>query len=175
MVTCSRRIAMNRVCKKCNEEKEMREFNFVKTNNQVGGIYRYTCKKCEYKDRQQRYINNIDKERAIRIKYYWKNRKEILEWQKEYGKINQVRKTNFLREWRKKNPIRNKAHKLLQNALKKGIIVKPKKCEICNKEKRIIGHHDDYMKPLVVKWICDSCHLKVHGRLSALSLTISRE
>ena len=54
--------------------------------------------------------------------------------------------------------IRYYARLCLNNALRGGIIQKPKVCEKCNKEKKLTGHHEDYMKPLEVEWLCYGCH-----------------
>jgi hypothetical protein len=38
----------------------------------------------------------------------------------------------------------------------------PEPCERCgapDAEK----HHDDYSRPLAVRWLCRSCHLALHG------------
>lgn len=38
--------------------------------------------------------------------------------------------------------------------------LKPKPCEVCSKPAQ--KHHDDYTKPLVVRWLCRECHLFLH-------------
>ncbi len=43
-------------------------------------------------------------------------------------------------------------------AVKKGLIIKPKRCEVCNLVKPLQGHHEDYSKPLEVIWLCSGCH-----------------
>jgi hypothetical protein len=43
-------------------------------------------------------------------------------------------------------------------AVQKGLIIKPKKCEVCELIKPLQGHHEDYSKPLEVIWLCQSCH-----------------
>lgn len=48
-------------------------------------------------------------------------------------------------------------------ARNKGEIV-PKPCEVCGKEKTV-GHHDDYNKPLEVRWLCYKHHAAEHARL----------
>lgn len=63
--------------------------------------------------------------------------------------------------------IRHKAHeafyKTYRKAIKDGILVRPDCCEDCDlPEKNIAGHHDDYTKPLSVRWLCRVCHGKQH-------------
>lgn len=81
------------------------------------------------------------------------------------GKRSQKRiyKKEYVRKWRSANKIKAKAHNNLANAIRKGIIVKPKKCEACMNQKRLVGHHEDYTKPLDVFWCCDQCHKFIHG------------
>ncbi len=61
---------------------------------------------------------------------------------------------------RKRRPLDNRfyARQMVHNAIKLGILVKPIYCEICGQEKRLTAHHDDYLKPLEVKWWCYECH-----------------
>jgi hypothetical protein len=44
---------------------------------------------------------------------------------------------------------------------RRGIIV-PQSCEKCGTEKAQ-KHHEDYSKPLEVRWLCKACHLLEHG------------
>lgn len=53
-----------------------------------------------------------------------------------------------------------RAHKVVGNAVKDGRLVK-KPCECCGNEKAE-AHHDDYSKPLDVRWLCRTCHKKHH-------------
>lgn len=41
--------------------------------------------------------------------------------------------------------------------------LKSQPCEKCGTHLRIEKHHDDYSKPLEVRWICRECHLKEHA------------
>lgn len=45
-------------------------------------------------------------------------------------------------------------------------LVNPEICSECgNIESRIDGHHDDYDRPLEVRWLCVKCHNKCHREL----------
>ncbi len=58
---------------------------------------------------------------------------------------------------------RKRASKALQRS---GAVPKP--CEICYIDHGTIAHHQDYAKPLVVNWLCVSCHRKVHSSVNEL-------
>lgn len=63
--------------------------------------------------------------------------------------------------------------KVAKDAVKNAILsgkLKPKPCEKCGSKKNVIAHHDDYSKPLKVRWLCESCHRLYHNNnLSELS------
>lgn len=48
------------------------------------------------------------------------------------------------------------------NAIERGLLVKPDTCEQCGKFCKTDGHHDDYAKPLAVRWLCRWCHQEWH-------------
>lgn len=57
------------------------------------------------------------------------------------------------------------AYPIYHKALRDGTLHKPTHCEQCFRReppKRIHGHHDDYRKPLDVRWLCPPCHAKAH-------------
>lgn len=39
-----------------------------------------------------------------------------------------------------------------------------KPCEQCGSERNVVRHHDDYSRPLDVRFLCRRCHAFVHGR-----------
>ena len=59
---------------------------------------------------------------------------------------------------------KQKAREVLNYAVKSGKVEKATNCEVCKEEKRLHGHHDDYSKPLEVRWVCRSCHADIHKR-----------
>ncbi len=63
-------------------------------------------------------------------------------------------------EYRHKVKIQN----FTWQAIKFGVLV-PQPCEVCSKTENIDAHHTDYSKPLDVRWLCKSCHIKHHREL----------
>jgi ribosomal protein S27AE len=51
----------------------------------------------------------------------------------------------------------------VRRALKRGDI-KRQPCEVCGTTWNIHAHHDDYEKPLDVRWLCGRHHLRNHGQ-----------
>lgn len=61
------------------------------------------------------------------------------------------------------------AHNLVEDAIERGRLVNPGTCSNCGNMGRfkdgrtaIQGHHDDYNKPLRVRWMCQKCHHEWH-------------
>lgn len=83
---------------------------------------------------------------------YSKYRKDILpkEEQNAYG-------TGFDQDERNK---RKKARSIFNHYIRDKHI-KRQPCEVCNNP-QTEAHHDDYDKPLNVRWLCFQCHRKWH-------------
>jgi len=67
-------------------------------------------------------------------------------------------------EWNKNNPEKRKVHHLVEREVKRGNIT-PAPCVKCNAIKAE-AHHKDYGLPFNITWLCRSCHLKEHSKLS---------
>lgn len=65
-------------------------------------------------------------------------------------------------KWLEENPEKRAAHISVGNAVRDGRLFKPDACEECGATSRLDGHHEDYSQPLVVKWLCRTCHTAVH-------------
>ncbi len=71
----------------------------------------------------------------------------------------------YMREWRKSHPLEGEA-RLRMNAraylhvyLKRGKVLR-QPCEVCKSKAE--AHHEDYSKPLDVRWLCRTHHLSEH-------------
>lgn len=67
--------------------------------------------------------------------------------------------------WKTNNREKYRAHMKVSEALQRGVLVRPNLCEDClERVERPDAHHDDYSKPLDVRWLCRSCHRAEHVR-----------
>ena len=65
--------------------------------------------------------------------------------------------------WDRRNPRKRQASTAVGNAVRGGRLIKPDHCEACGVcPARLHGHHDDYAKPLDVRWLCPKCHSQWH-------------
>lgn len=67
--------------------------------------------------------------------------------------------------YRLKYPERIKANQKVSRAVNKGMLIK-QPCEVCQ-ESKVIAHHDNYDKPLDVKWLCELHHKARHRTISS--------
>jgi hypothetical protein len=57
---------------------------------------------------------------------------------------------------------KEKARRIIRSAIEKGLMTR-QSCEVCGSS-NTQAHHEDYDKPLEVKWLCPSHHAKVHAK-----------
>jgi hypothetical protein len=66
---------------------------------------------------------------------------------------------------RLRNPIKTKAWNAVSNAVRDGRLLR-QPCEICGAKAE--AHHEDYTKPLEVRWMCFKCHReRMHGQITS--------
>lgn len=56
---------------------------------------------------------------------------------------------------------RLQAHSTFHAALRRGDIIKPRRCAQCGRRPEqflLRAHHEDHAQPLVVEWLCSKCH-----------------
>lgn len=138
-----------KTCFKCGQQKEIDEF--YKHCRMADG-HLGKCKECTKKDVLKHRKKNIERIRA---------------YDRERGKLPHRIANNrriSLRA-RKRNPLAYAAKILLNNALRSKKLKKPNRCTICNRMTRIYGHHNDYLKPLDVIWVCQVCHKQLHKQI----------
>ena len=131
---------MSRICTKCKESKKSIEFY----------PYKDRCKKCILADSSRK------NSKTYTGKYF--------KTKKGKNAVNEASKRAY-QNHKEKWIARAKA----RYAITKGIIIKPKKCEVCELVKPLQGHHEDYSKPLEVIFLCYSCHAEADKLLESNS------
>jgi hypothetical protein len=72
-----------------------------------------------------------------------------------------VRSVDRKNRYRQTHPERHSAHAQMTKAIRAGSLVR-QPCEVCGSPD-VEGHHDDYSRPLLVRWLCKPHHLAAHG------------
>jgi len=88
------------------------------------------------------------------------NRKRNLENERAWRRNHPNKCNERNREWKLLEPEKVKAINDLNNAVVAGRITRLP-CEMCGAFPTD-AHHDDYSKPLEVRWLCHSCHQRLH-------------
>jgi hypothetical protein len=95
---------------------------------------------------------------------YRSNRPHYIAYEQERFKLstrkNAIRETQVRRK--ELRPERVKAAYLTSNAIRNGRLIR-EPCEVCGSS-AVEAHHDDYSKPLVIRWLCRKHHLEHHGK-----------
>jgi hypothetical protein len=68
----------------------------------------------------------------------------------------------YLGAYRASFPAKYKAHNMVNNAIRDKKLLKDN-CEVCGDE-NTHAHHDDYLKPLSVRWLCAMHHRHWHDQ-----------
>ena len=123
---------MKLTCKKCLVSKDCSEF-YKHSGMKTG--YLSTCRECKKKESRANPSN------------------------RKTRKLSDAQRKS-MQEYRNKYPNKAEAHRIVSQAIQSGVLRK-QPCECCG---AIIAaaHHDDYLKPLKVRWLCRTHHAEWH-------------
>ena len=158
---------MEKVCIHCGQCKPLTDYyrHPMMSDGHLGG-----CKECvKARARANRgaridYYREYDRQRAFtpgRVA----GRKARAE---KVKKDPEMRARDYARgrEWRAANNLKRRAHVMVGNGLRAGLI-KKQPCERCGATDRIDAHHEDYRFPLQITWLCETCHGLRHREINA--------
>ncbi len=129
-------------CNNCNTEKEGDQFHKRKAS--IDGLAA-RCKSCQKKYDKARATNP---NRVLARLAYSKT---------EAGLIAGARAK---KKYIESNPVKRRAHNITSNAIRDRKLFK-EPCEVCSNN-MVHAHHDDYAKPLNVRWLCPVHHQEWH-------------
>ena len=152
-------------CTKCQETKKLNEYGVDK---RAFDGRRSECKRCmlvrarEYK----RSLKGVSRDclNASRRKWAATNRDKINGYNNRWVEANPEKLRELSRQKYKKDKGKYLARDAVKRAINSGSI-KRGGCEICGTTERVQAHHDDYSKPLVVRWFCCQHHHDLHRNL----------
>ncbi len=128
-----------KTCKDCKKKKNISEF--YKNGSMLDG-HLNSCKEC--------IKAGVRKNRADNIDHY-----------REYDRNRGNRQSReYLKNYRAKFRKKYIAHNMVNNAIRDGKLFS-EQCEICGSHSSH-AHHDDYAKPLNVRWLCAVHHKEWH-------------
>lgn len=135
-------------CFKCGVEKPVTDF-YVHPAMGDGRLRK--CKECTKKDVAENYRKNRDHYAEYeRERFKRPERKEAIQ--------------EYQRRRRERHPEKDRARYITTNAVRDGRLIR-QPCQVCGDAKSE-AHHDDYSKPLEVRWLCRMHHLEHHGKVA---------
>ena len=131
---------MSKECFKCREVKPLSAFY---KHKQMADGHVNKCKVCNKNDVRINRFKNIEKIQA-------------------YDRARGNRQDpSYLKEYRISNPKIYRAHTMVNNHKRRGNLSQLK-CEVCGIS-NTVAHHDDYDKPLNIRWLCNHHHKEWHA------------
>lgn len=129
-------------CFKCKESKPLSDFY---KHKQMADGHLNKCKQCAKVD--------VKNNRGSNIEYY-----------REYDRIRGSRQTTeYQRQYRARFPNKYKAQRIVGRAIRAKTL-HPEPCVVCGTEESVVAHHNDYLKPLNVVWMCQAHHVQWHKK-----------
>jgi len=129
-----------KTCFKCGVEQPRTEFY---KHSRMGDGLLGKCKGCARADSRERRARKIDE-----VREYDRNRP------------NKDERSKACIERARRNPAKARARRMVHLHVKRGNLTR-KPCEVCAAEPAD-AHHDDYTRPLDVRWLCRSHHRQWH-------------
>lgn len=127
-----------KTCFKCGETLPLTQFY---RHPQMADGHLNKCKVCARKD--------------VRL-----NRRANRDYYNKYDS----RRYKEMQRWPQRDAQKRRATAMVNIRVQRGTMVRPTNCAQCGRtDLPIEAHHDDYSKPLDVRWLCTSCHDNEHA------------
>lgn len=130
-------------CRSCGQVLNASAF-YAKERGKLG--LTGSCKKCILQQQMDAYVKKFGRKRQP--KTFFSSDSE-----------RAARKAERNRFYNERFPIKRKARDAVHNAIRDGKLSK-QPCEVCGANAQ--AHHDDYAKPLEVRWLCQVHHQAWH-------------
>jgi hypothetical protein len=155
-----------KVCSKCDRAMPPSEFY---ADKRATDGKRSCCKYCSIADAKRWRGENLDKKRRTDAAWQAANPARARQNRRNYSARHSEAITEKARRFRRDRPVEAKAHNLVGRAVRNGRLVRPSTCDDCGAPGWIEAHHDDYSRPLYVRWLCKPCHATADRIRAALT------
>jgi hypothetical protein len=144
---------IHKTCFKCKTSIPITEFY---RHPQMADGHLNKCKVCTKVDSRIHRVVNIAR---------------VNEYDRDRAKTERRRADHRQRqmEYRRKFPERQVAYNAVARAIASEKLRRPECCHGCGSVARVQAHHENYLEPLNVVWLCQKCHSKHHHVRNALS------
>lgn len=149
-----------KACRSCNQHFEPTAWQIAKSDYECVGCRR--LRQAAYRAQRKENGNPVisgrssrEYHRAYRAKYF-------------QSEVNRERRNALMRAYRKVHTAREHcvARWQVHRALRTGRLTR-QPCEVCGAEK-VHAHHDDYSRPLEVRWLCPAHHREIHAKATGV-------
>lgn len=148
---------MKKTCRQCGHDVRLADYyRHPRTADGVMAV----CKACHRKNVSANYQRN-----KAHYQEYERGRANLphrVAQREAYSQTSEGRAAHARssRKQRQVRPLQRAARVAVGNALRTGRLIR-QPCEVCGAE-RAQAHHDDYSKPLDVRWLCTTHHAEWH-------------
>jgi hypothetical protein len=148
----------NKICRSCGELKDIDAYC---KDSASPDKHRHVCRECAS-------ISN----KAYRRSHHYELHSKRSERRRANPEENRRRKRagyspekrkEYDRKYCAENREKREAKNLVNNAILRGALVRPSRCEACHEQIKPEAHHENYEKPFDVIWLCSSCHKRRHA------------
>jgi hypothetical protein len=91
------------------------------------------------------------------------NVERVRQQEREREERRAAKRRAYAREYGKSSREKKIAQRRVALAIERGDLSR-QPCEECSSVRHVQAHHEDYAKPLEVRWLCASCHGLLHAQ-----------
>jgi transcription elongation factor Elf1 len=141
-----------KTCTQCGEIKSSSAIDFPRDRKGRGGLSA-RCKACAYAYHARWHRENTAYVAQKRSGWYHANRTRVI-----------ASEAHRSRAWilanQEKYRLCRRGNDAIYKAIKRGVLIRPTTCESCGIFGKIEAAHSDYSRPIDVRWLCRSCHVR---------------
>ncbi len=121
------------------------------------------CSKCKQTKNESEFYKEAKSKDGLRSDCKACKETTTINWRRANQEKNRVQQNIRVEKYNKNHPERPKARVTANNAVRDGKI-EQQPCEVIDCTEKAEKHHEDYSKPLDVRWLCKKHHTLLHRK-----------